>query len=180
MFKKFNTVSDFIAATEALIAHGYADPRNVFAYGASAGGLLMGAIANLRPELYAGIVAEVPFVDVITTMSDPTVPLTTLEYEEWGNPAMKAQYEYMASYSPYDNVAAHAYPHMFVTTGLNDAQVLCVEPAKWVARLGATKTDGNDLLLKTSMISGHAGPSGRLGSVEATAEAMAWMIVDVR
>lgn len=180
MFNKRNTFTDFIAATEALISQGYADARNVFAYGASAGGLLMGTIANLRPDLYAGIIADVPFVDVVTTMSDPTIPLTTLEYEEWGNPAIKEQYEYMLSYSPYDNVAAQAYPGMFVTTGLNDSQVLYAEPAKWVARLRATKTDGNDLLLKTNMSAGHSGPSGRLGSVEASARAMAWMISRVR
>jgi oligopeptidase B len=130
MFNKYNTFTDFIAATEALIAQGHADPKNVFAYGVSAGGRLMGAIANLRPDLYAAIVAEVPFVDVITTMSDPAIPLATLEYEEWGNPAIKAQYEYMLSYSPYDNVAAHPYPAMFVTTGLNDSRVLYAEPAK--------------------------------------------------
>ncbi len=177
---KRNTFTDFIAATEALIASGYTDPRNVFAYGASAGGLLMGAIANMRPDLYAGIVAEVPFVDAITSMSDPSIPLTTYEYEEWGNPAIKEQYDYMLSYSPYDNVAAKAYPAMFVTGGFNDAQVGYFEPAKWVARLRAMKTDSNELLLKTTMIAGHHGPSGRLGSTEERAQIIAWLIARVR
>jgi oligopeptidase B len=177
---KRNTFTDFIAATEALISAGYTDPKNVFAYGASAGGLLMGAIANMRPDLYAGIVAEVPFVDAITSMSDPAIPLTTYEYEEWGNPAIKEQYDYIRSYSPYDNVAAKAYPAMFVTAGFNDAQVLYVEPAKWVARLRATKTDSNELLLKTTMIAGHQGPSGRLGSIEERAEIIAWLLAQVR
>jgi oligopeptidase B len=177
---KLNTFADFIAATEALIAAGYADPKNVFAYGASAGGLLMGAIANMRPDLYAGIVAEVPFVDAVTSMSDPTIPLTTYEYEEWGNPAIKEQYDYIRSYSPYDNVAARAYPAMFVTGGFNDAQVGYFEPAKWVARLRALKTDNNELLLKTTMIAGHHGPSGRLGSIEERAQIIAWLIAHVR
>lgn len=180
MLSKRNTFADFIAATETLIRDGYADSRNVFAYGASAGGLLMGAIANLRPELYAGIIAEVPFVDAITSMSNPDIPLTTLEYQEWGNPAVKEQYDYIRSYSPYDNVGAHAYPPMFVTTGFNDAQVLYVEPAKWVARLRAVKTDGNEILFKTNLESGHSGPSGRLGSREERAEIIAWLIAHVR
>jgi oligopeptidase B len=180
VLNKRNTFTDFIAATEALIAQGYADPKRVFAYGASAGGLLMGAIANLRPELYAGIVAEVPFVDAITSMSDPDIPLTTLEYDEWGNPAIKAQYDYILSYSPYDNVAAQAYPPMFVTTGLNDAQVLYVEPAKWVARLRATKTDSNELLFTTNFKAGHSGLSGRLGALEERAQIMAWLIMLAR
>ena len=144
MLNKRNTFTDFIAATEMLIAQGYADPRAVFAQGGSAGGLLMGAIANLRPDLYAGIVAEAPFVDVVTTMSDASVPLTTLEYDEWGNPAVKREYDYMLSYSPYDNVARRNYPAMFVTAGFYDSQVSYAEPAKWVARLRASKTDTHD------------------------------------
>ena len=130
MLNKRNTFTDFIAMTETLIAKGYADPRAIFAQGGSAGGLLMGAIANLRPDLYAGIVAEVPFVDVVTTMSDASVPLTTLEYDEWGNPAVKREYDYMLSYSPYDNVGQKSYPAMFVTAGFYDSQVSYAEPAK--------------------------------------------------
>lgn len=180
MLNKRNTFTDFIAATEMLIGKGYADPKAVFAQGASAGGLLMGAIANLRPDLFAGIVAEVPFVDIVTSMSDPSVPLTTLEYDEWGNPAVKRQYDYMLSYSPYDNVAQKIYPAMFVTAGFYDSQVSYAEPAKWVARLRAHKTDTNDLLFKTDMEAGHGGRSGRLGSVEESAEIMAWLIAHAR
>jgi len=180
MLMKRNTFTDFIAATEALIAERYADPRAVFARGRSAGGLLMGAVANLRPDLYAGIVAEVPFVDLITTMSDASVPLTTLEYDEWGNPAVQRDYEYMLSYSPYDNVARKAYPPMFVTAGFYDSQVSYAEPAKWVALLRADKTDTHDLLFKTDMDAGHSGHSGRLGSIEQSAEIMGWMIAQAR
>jgi oligopeptidase B len=176
MLNKHNTFSDFIAVTEALIANGYADPRAIFAQGGSAGGLLMGAIANLRPDLYAGIVAEVPFVDVVTTMSDASVPLTTLEYDEWGNPAVKREYDYMLSYSPYDNVGQKSYPAMFVTAGFYDSQVSYAEPAKWVAKLRASKTDTHELLFKTDMTAGHDGRSGRLGSIEQNAEAAAWLI----
>jgi oligopeptidase B len=176
LLNKRNTFTDFIAATEALIAQGYADPRAVFAQGDSAGGLLMGATANLRPDLYAGIVAETPFVDVITTMSDPSVPLTTLEYDEWGNPAVRREYDYMLSYSPYDNVAPKSYPAMFVTAGFYDSQVSYAEPAKWVARLRALKTGSHDLLLRTDMESGHDGRSGRGGSITGSAEIMGWLI----
>jgi oligopeptidase B len=176
LMNKRNTFTDFIAAGEAVIANGYADRRALFAQGRSAGGLLVGAVANLRPELFAGIVAEAPFVDVITSMSDPSVPLTTLEYEEWGNPAIKDQYDYMRSYSPYDNVAPKAYPAMFVTAAIHDSQVSYAEAAKWVARLRATKTDNHELLLKVDMDAGHSGPSGRLGSLRATAEISAWLL----
>jgi oligopeptidase B len=180
MLNKRNTFTDFIAVTETLITQGYADSRAVFAQGGSAGGLLMGTIANLRPDLYAGIVAEVPFVDVVTTMSDPSVPLTTLEYDEWGNPAVKREYDYMLSYSPYDNVTRKNYPAMFVTAGLYDSQVSYAEPAKWVARLRASKTDTHELLFKTDMTAGHEGHSGRLGSIEESAEIMAWLIAHAR
>jgi len=180
MLNKRNTFLDFIAATEGLIDHGYADRHRVFAQGESAGGLLMGAIANLRPDLYAGIVAEAPFVDVITTMSDEAMPLTTLEYDEWGNPDVKREYDYMLSYSPYDNVGHEDYPAMFVTAGFYDTQVTYAEPAKWVARLRASKTNGSDLLFKTDMESGHSGRSGRLGSVEESAEIMGWLIAHAR
>jgi oligopeptidase B len=176
MLNKRNSFTDFIAVTEALIANGYGDPRAIFAQGGSAGGLLMGAIANLRPDLYAGIVAEVPFVDVVTTMSDASVPLTTLEYDEWGNPAVKREYDYMRSYSPYDNVGQKGYPAMFVTAGFYDSQVSYAEPAKWVAKLRASKTDTHDLLFKTDMAAGHDGRSGRLSSIEQDAETVAWLI----
>jgi oligopeptidase B len=180
MLNKRNTFTDFIAVTEMLIAQGYADSRTVFAQGGSAGGLLVGTIANLRPDLYAGIVAEVPFVDVVTTMSDASVPLTTLEYDEWGNPAVKREYDYMLSYSPYDNVTRKSYPAMFVTAGFYDSQVSYAEPAKWVARLRANKTDTHDLLLKTDMSAGHDGRSGRLGSIEESAEIIGWLIAHAR
>jgi oligopeptidase B len=176
MLNKRNTFTDFIAVTETLIAKGYADPRAIFAQGGSAGGLLMGVIANLRPDLYAGIVAEVPFVDVVTTMSDASVPLTTLEYDEWGNPGVKREYDYILSYSPYDNVGQKIYPAMFVTAGFYDSQVSYAEPAKWVAKLRASKIDTHDLLLKTDMAAGHTGRSGRLGSIEQDAEMAAWLI----
>jgi oligopeptidase B len=176
MLNKRNTFTDFIAVTEALIAKGYADPGAVFAQGGSAGGLLMGAIANLRSDLYSGIIAEVPFVDVVTTMSDASVPLTTLEYDEWGNPAINREYDYMLSYSPYDNVAQKSYPALFVTAGFYDSQVSYAEPAKWVAKLRASKTDTHDLLFKTDMTAGHTGRSGRLGSIEQDAEMAAWLI----
>jgi oligopeptidase B len=180
MLNKRNTFTDFIAVSETLIVQGYASPRAIFAQGGSAGGLLMGAIANLRPDLYAGIVAEVPFVDVVTTMSDASVPLTTLEYNEWGNPALRQEYDYMLSYSPYDNVTQKNYPPMFVTAGLYDSQVSYAEPAKWVAKLRATKTDAHDLVFKTDMTAGHDGRSGRLGSVEESAEIMGWLIAHAR
>jgi oligopeptidase B len=180
MLNKRNTFTDFIAVTETLIAKGYADSRALFAQGGSAGGLLMGTIANLRPDLYAGIVAEVPFVDLVTAMSDASAPLTTLEYDEWGNPAIKPEYDYMLSYSPYDNVAQKGYPAMFVTAGFYDSQVSYAEPAKWVAKLRASKTDTHDLVLKTDMIAGHDGRSGRLGSIEQSSEIMGWLIAHAR
>jgi oligopeptidase B len=180
MLNKRNTFTDFIAVTETLIATGYANSRAVFAQGDSAGGLLMGAIANLRPDLYAGLVAEVPFVDVVTTMSDASVPLTTLEYNEWGNPAVKREYDYMLSYSPYDNVVRKDYPPIFVTAGFYDSQVSYAEPAKWVAKLRASKTDSHDILFKTDMEAGHGGRSGRLGSIEQSAEIMGWLVAHAR
>jgi oligopeptidase B len=180
MLNKRNTFTDFIAVTEMMIEKGYANPRAIFAQGGSAGGLLMGAIANLRPDLYAGIVAEVPFVDVVTTMSDASVPLTTLEYDEWGNPAVEREYDYMLSYSPYDNVGQKSYPAMFITAAFYDSQVSYAEPAKWVAKLRASKTDAHELLLKTDMTAGHEGRSGRLGSIEQSAEIMAWLIAHAR
>ena len=161
LLKKMNTFNDFIDCAEFLIAEGYTESERLFALGSSAGGLLMGAIANLRPHLFKGIIADVAWVDVITTMLDPDIPLTTSEYDEWGDANIKEYYDYMLSYSPYDNVRAQSYPHMLVTTGLHDSQVQYWEPAKWVAKLRVTKTDDHLLLLKTNMSTGHFGASGR-------------------
>lgn len=161
LFKKKNTFSDFIACGEHLIRNGYGNPDMLFAMGGSAGGLLMGAVMNMRPNVFKGVVAQVPFVDVITTMLDPSIPLTTGEYDEWGNPNEKEQYNYILSYSPYDNVEPKDYPHLLVTTGLHDSQVQFWEPAKWVAKLRALKTNHTRILLKTNMDAGHSGVSGR-------------------
>jgi len=159
--QKKNTFNDFIDVADDLIRRGYTKSDRLFARGASAGGLLMGAVVNARPELWRGIIAGVPYVDVITTMSDSTIPLTTGEYDEWGNPHDSTFYRYMLSYSPYDNVERKAYPNMLITAGLYDTQVLYVEPAKWTARLRAMKTDSNRLILRTNMEAGHSGASGR-------------------
>ncbi len=161
LLKKKNTFTDFIDCTRYLIDQQYADPERVYARGGSAGGLLMGAVANMAPELYHGMIADVPFVDVVTTMLDESIPLTTSEYDEWGNPNDPDYYRYMLSYSPYDNVQSKAYPNLLVTTGLHDSQVQYWEPAKWVARLREQKTDDNLLLLYTEMHAGHGGVSGR-------------------
>jgi oligopeptidase B len=161
MLAKKNSFTDFIAAAEHLIACGYAAPEKLVIEGGSAGGLLMGAVTNLRPELFKAVVADVPFVDVINTMLDSSLPLTTGEYEEWGNPQDREHFDYMLSYSPYDNIQAQAYPAMLVETSLNDSQVMYWEPAKYVAKLRATKTDSNPLLLKINMDAGHGGASGR-------------------
>lgn len=161
LLNKRNTFYDFIAAGEALVEKKYTSPNHMFAMGGSAGGLLVGAVMNMRPDLWKGVVAQVPFVDVVTTMLDESIPLTTGEYDEWGNPNEKEYYEYMLSYSPYDNIEAKNYPAMLVTTGLHDSQVQYWEPAKWVARLRQMKTDNNTLLLKTNMDFGHGGASGR-------------------
>jgi oligopeptidase B len=169
MFKKINTFNDFVDCSRELIAKKYTNPEQLFAMGGSAGGLLMGAIINQAPELYKGVVAAVPFVDVVTTMLDESIPLTTGEFEEWGNPKNKASYDYMLSYSPYDNVERKKYPNMLVTTGLHDSQVQYWEPAKWVAKLRDYKTDQNTLLLHTDMTSGHGGASGRFSALKNTA-----------
>ena len=161
MLSKRNTFMDFIAVSERLIAERYTAPDRLVIQGGSAGGLLMGAVANLRPDLFNAVVAEVPFVDVINTMLDASLPLTTGEYEEWGNPQEREHFEYMLSYSPYDNIAPKAYPAMLVETSLNDSQVMYWEPAKYVAKLRATKTDNNPVLLKINMDAGHGGASGR-------------------
>ena len=161
MFNKKNTFTDFIDVADHLVASGYTSPAKLFATGGSAGGLLMGAVTNMRPDLFRGVVAHVPFVDVVTTMLDTSIPLTTFEFDEWGNPADRESYEYMLSYSPYDQVDAKGYPNLLVTTGLHDSQVQYWEPAKWVAKLRALKTDDNRLLLKTHLDAGHGGGSGR-------------------
>jgi oligopeptidase B len=159
--RKMNSFTDFIDVTRHLVAERYAAGDKVFAMGGSAGGLLMGAVANLSPGDYRGMVAQVPFVDVVTTMLDDSIPLTTNEYDEWGNPGERRDYDYMLSYSPYDNVRARAYPAMFITTGLWDSQVQYYEPAKWIAKLRALKTDQNLMFLHTDMEAGHGGKSGR-------------------
>ncbi|MCX6043632.1 MAG: prolyl oligopeptidase family serine peptidase, partial [Chloroflexi bacterium] len=161
LLHKKNTFTDFIACAEHLIAQGYTTPQKLVIRGRSAGGLLMGAVTNMRPDLFAGVIAGVPFMDVINTMLDPSIPLTVGEFEEWGNPADKQFYEYMKSYSPYDNLTTQAYPHLLVTASLNDPRVQYWEPAKWVAQLRTLKTDQNQLLLKTNMAAGHGGASGR-------------------
>jgi oligopeptidase B len=161
LLKKKNTFSDFIVAAEFLIGGKFTRPEKLFAMGRSAGGLLMGAISNMRPDLFKGIVAEVPFVDVVTTMLDSSIPLTTGEYDEWGDPNQKEFYDYMLSYSPYDNVERRGYPAMLITGGLHDSQVQYWEPAKWAAKLREFKSDNNRLLLKTNMEAGHGGASGR-------------------
>ncbi|MDQ7085581.1 MAG: prolyl oligopeptidase family serine peptidase [Sulfurovum sp.] len=155
---------------------GYTSNQKLFAQGGSAGGLLMGAIVNMRPELYKGVVAQVPFVDVVTTMLDDSIPLTTGEYDEWGNPNDKAFYDYMLAYSPYDNVERQGYPNMLVTTGLHDSQVQYWEPAKWVAKLRDYKTDDNMLLLHTNMDTGHGGASGRFEAFKEVAMVQAFLL----
>ena len=174
--KKQNSFNDFVDVTRDLVAKGYAAKGRVAARGGSAGGLLMGGIANQAPSDYAVIVAQVPFVDVLTTMLDASIPLTTNEYDQWGNPANEADYKVMAVYSPYDNVRAQAYPALFVSTGLWDSQVQYYEPAKWVARLRARKTDANPLLFRINMEAGHGGKSGRFRSYQDQAEMFAFVL----
>ena len=176
LLKKKNSFNDFVDVTRFLVARGHAARDKVFAMGGSAGGLLMGAIANTSPGDYRGIVAQVPFVDTVTTMLDDSIPLTTNEYDEWGDPADPAFYEYMLSYSPYDNVRAQSYPAMLVTTGLWDSQVQYYEPAKWVAKLRALKTDDNALLLHVDMDAGHGGKSGRFQRYRETAMEYAFIL----
>jgi oligopeptidase B len=161
MLRKKNTFIDFIACAEHLIAQGYTSPAWLAIRGVSAGGLLVGACMTMRPDLFRAVIARVPFVDVINSMSDPSIPLTVNEWEQWGNPAREDEFRYMRSYSPYDNIRATAYPHLLATGALNDPRVAYWEPAKFVAKLRATKTDSNLLLLKTNMAAGHGGASGR-------------------
>ena len=176
LLNKKNTFTDFIDATDFLVKQGYASPDRVAAYGGSAGGLLMGAIANMAPDRYRVVLSQVPFVDVVTTMLDPSIPLTTNEYDEWGNPERKKYYEYMLSYSPYDNLSAQAYPAMFVGTGLWDSQVQYWEPAKYVARLRDRNTAAEPVLLRTNMDAGHGGKSGRFRRYREQAEMYAFML----
>jgi len=161
LLKKKNTFTDFIACSEHLVQNGFASKEKVFAMGGSAGGLLIGAVINMRPDLFKGVIAGVPFVDVVTTMLDDSIPLTTGEYDEWGNPNEEEYFRYMLSYSPYDNVVAQNYPNILITTGYHDSQVQYWEPAKWTAKLRELKTDNNLLLFKTNMSAGHSGSSGR-------------------
>ena len=176
LFKKKNTFLDFIACSKFLIENNYTSAKHHYAMGGSAGGLLMGAIINLAPELYNGVVSQVPFVDVVTTMLDDSIPLTTGEYDEWGNPNEKEYYDYMKSYSPYDNVANQLYPNMLVTTGLHDSQVQYWEPAKWVARLRNQDNNTSQLYLQTNMEAGHGGASGRFEALKEIASEYAFIL----
>ncbi|NUY80011.1 S9 family peptidase [Flavobacterium sp. MAH-1] len=175
LLKKKNTFTDFIDVSKFLIAEGYTSSEHLYAEGGSAGGLLMGAVANMAPELYNGMIAQVPFVDVVTTMLDEDIPLTTGEYDEWGNPNEKEYYEYMKSYSPYDNVEAKNYPNLYVSTGLHDSQVQYWEPAKWVAKLRSVKTDDKLLFLDTNMEAGHGGASGRFEALKELAREFSFL-----
>jgi oligopeptidase B len=177
LLEKKNTFTDFIDCGRYLVDQGFTSPDRLFARGGSAGGLLMGAVANMAPELFAGIIANVPWVDVVTTMLDDDIPLTTSEFDEWGDPKQPEYYDYMLSYSPYDNVEAKDYPAMLVTTALEDSQVQYFEPAKWVAKLRAMKTDDNPLLFTCEMAAaGHGGVSGRFKQYRETALEYAFML----
>ncbi|MBK5210380.1 MAG: S9 family peptidase [Flavobacteriaceae bacterium] len=176
LLKKKNTFTDFIDSGEFLVKEGYTSSKHLYALGGSAGGLLMGAIVNMKPTLWNGVIAAVPFVDVVSTMLDETIPLTTFEFDEWGNPKDKEYYDYMKSYSPYDNVEAKAYPNMLITTGYWDSQVQYWEPAKWIARLRAMKTDNNLLMMDCNMETGHGGASGRFEKYKRTALSYAFLL----
>ncbi len=176
MLHKKNTFFDFIDAGKYLVAENYTSEKHLYAMGGSAGGLLVGAVINMAPELFNGVVAQVPFVDVVTTMLDETIPLTTGEFDEWGNPKFKKYYNYMKSYSPYDNVAPQNYPNILISTGLHDSQVQYWEPAKWTAKLRELKTDSNILVFKTDMSSGHGGASGRFESLKEDALEFAFLL----
>ena len=176
LLKKKNTFTDFIDCSKYLIENNYTSPEHLYAMGGSAGGLLVGAVVNMAPELYHGVIAAVPFVDVVTTMLDDSIPLTTGEYDEWGNPHEKEYYDYMKSYSPYDNIKAQNYPNILVTTGLHDSQVQYFEPAKWVAKLRDLKTDSNLVLLDINMDAGHGGASGRFESLREVAKEYAFIL----
>lgn len=176
LFKKMNTFYDFVDCGKHLISNNYTSEKHLYAMGGSAGGLLMGVVVNLNPELFNGVIAAVPFVDVVTTMLDDTIPLTTGEYDEWGNPNNKDYYEYMKSYSPYDNVENKKYPKILVTTGLHDSQVQYFEPAKWVSKLRDQSNNTNLLLLHTDMSVGHGGASGRFDSLKDVARDYAFLL----
>lgn len=176
LLNKINTFTDYIDVTDHLVQQRYVAADKVFGMGGSAGGLLMGAVANMAPQKYRGLMAHVPFVDVVTTMLDESIPLTTNEFDEWGNPQQQAYYDYMLSYSPYDQVSQQAYPAILVTTGLHDSQVQYFEPAKWVAKLRAHKTDANPLMFKTNMTAGHGGASGRFSRLKEIAEEYAFIL----
>jgi oligopeptidase B len=176
LLNKMNTFKDFNACAEHLIREKYTSAGNLYAMGGSAGGLLIGAVINMQPRLYKGVIASVPFVDVVTTMLDDEIPLTTGEYDEWGNPNEEEAYRYMLSYSPYDQVKAMDYPHILVTTGLHDSQVQYWEPAKWVAKLRDMKTDDNLLLMYCNMDTGHGGASGRFEVYKQTAMEYAFLL----
>ena len=177
MFNKINTFNDYIDCAQALIDRKYTSPEHLYAMGGSAGGLLMGAVANMAPQLFNGMVAQVPFVDVVSTMLDETIPLTTNEFDEWGNPKNSDSYFYMLSYSPYDQVSTQNYPNLLVSTGLFDSQVQYWEPAKWVAKLRDLKTDDNLLLLYCNMDTGHGGASGRFEQYKEVAMEYAFMFM---
>lgn len=176
LLKKKNTFTDFIDCSRFLIDNKYTSAKHLYAEGGSAGGLLIGAVVNMAPSLYHGVIAQVPFVDVVTTMLDETIPLTTGEYDEWGNPNQKKYYDYMLSYSPYDNVTAQEYPNMYISTGLHDSQVQYWEPAKWVAKLRVLKTDHNQLYLDTNMDAGHGGASGRFEAIKEIAKEYSFLL----
>jgi oligopeptidase B len=179
MLSKKNTFTDFIAVAEHLIAEKYTSKDRLAIEGGSAGGLLMGAVVNMRPDLFQAVISRVPFVDVINTMMDETIPLTVPEFEEWGNPKIAEHYAYMKSYSPYDNLAAKDYPSMLVKTSFNDSQVMYWEPAKYVARLRATKTDKNPLIFKINMAGGHGGSSGRYDKLREIAFDYAFLLIQL-
>jgi oligopeptidase B len=179
MMTKRNTFTDFIDATEGLLAKGYGKPGLVGIEGGSAGGLLMGAVTNMRPDLFKVVLCEVPFVDIMNTMLDASLPLTVTEYEEWGNPNEKAAFDYMLTYSPYDNVAARAYPAILVQTSFDDSQVMYWEPSKYVAKLRALKTDKNPLVFFINMHGGHGGSSGRYDRVKEADRRYAFLLTEL-
>jgi oligopeptidase B len=176
LLHKMNTFTDFVDCSRFLIEQKYSSPTHLYASGGSAGGLLMGVVVNLAPELYNGVLSAVPFVDVLTTMLDDSIPLTTGEYDEWGNPNEKEYYDYIKSYSPYDNIRAQEYPNMLVITGLHDSQVQYFEPAKWVAKIREYKKDTNLLLFNINMEAGHGGASGRFESLREVAKEYAFLL----
>jgi oligopeptidase B len=176
LLKKKNTFTDFIACSKHVIKEKYTSEKHLYVEGGSAGGLLMGAIVNMNPELFNGIIAQVPFVDVVTTMLDETIPLTTGEYDEWGNPNKKSYYKYMLSYSPYDNVERKDFPNMYISTGLHDSQVQYWEPAKWVAKLRVCKTNNKQLYLDINMDAGHGGASGRFEALKEVAKEFSFLL----